>query len=78
MSKPIAFGAVHLLDEVDRLGNKQGRAAVNTTFFRIDAGYTIELDTATGLVTIRHKEHGGAIVVPRERIKRFEPLPSAG
>lgn len=87
----IQFGGVHLDHEVDRLGG-QGFAYASTTFFRANPGaarpgeasanaaravnYTIELDTATGLVTVT-ADNGGAIVVPRERVKRFEPLPPA-
>jgi hypothetical protein len=77
----ILFGGVHLDHEVDRLGGT-GLAAANTRYFR-NAGhgpkpltYSIELDTDTGLVTIT-AGHGGAIVVPRERVLRFEPLPAS-
>lgn len=66
------FDAVHLLDEVERLGGHKGLAAANTSYFRSAAGYTVVLDVTKGLVTIRHK-NGGAIVVPRERVRRFEP-----
>lgn len=89
MSK-LLFGAVYLDHEVDRLGG-QGFAYANTTYFRSSnaptrpgeaAGssrgpnYMIEFDTDSGLVTIT-AESGAAIVVPRERVKRFEPLPPA-
>jgi hypothetical protein len=81
----LQFGGVHLDHEVDRLGG-QGMAYANTSYFRTSSvgqpngprpqGYTIELDTTAGLVTIT-AESGAAIVVPRERVKRFEPLPPA-
>jgi hypothetical protein len=82
----LLFGAVHLDHPVDRLGG-QGLAYANTTFFRTSSpgqpgggprpqNYTIELDTVTALVTVT-AENGGAIVVPRERVMRFEPLPPA-
>lgn len=81
----IHFGGVHLLDDVDRMGGV-GMAYANTSYFRAGGfpaqpsgpksqSYVIELDTATGLVTVT-AENGGAIVVPRERVKRFEPLPA--
>lgn len=80
MSK-ILFGAVYLDHEVDRLGGT-GFAYANTTYFRATPApqsnaqsYTIELDTDTSLVTVT-AESGAAIVVPRERVKRFEPLPA--
>ncbi len=80
----LQFGGVHLDHEVDRLGGI-GLAYANTSYFRSGGfpsqpsgprsqSYVIELDTATGLVTVT-AENGGAIVVPRERVKRFEPLP---
>lgn len=81
MSK-ILFGAVYLDHEVNRLGGN-GFAYANTTYFRATPvaasnaqSYTIELDTDTSLVTVT-AESGAAIVVPRERVKRFEPLPAA-
>ncbi len=45
----------------------------STAFFGEKSDCTIELDVAYGLVYITHKE-GSAIVVPRERVKRFEPI----
>jgi hypothetical protein len=85
MSK-ILFGGVHLDHEVDRLGGAVGMAYAHTSYFRASAApvpgnprpqsYVIELDTDTSLVTIT-AESGAAIVVPRERVKRFEPLPKA-
>jgi len=86
MSK-ILFGGVHLDHEVDRLGGV-GLAYAHTSYFRAadiapsvpgnprPQGYVIELDTDTSLVTIT-ADNGGAIVVPRERVKRFEPLPKS-
>lgn len=82
MSK-LLFGGVHLDHEVDRLGGV-GLAYAHTSYFRAapaaghvgtkPQSYSIELDTDTSLVTIT-AESGAAIVVPRERVKRFEPLP---
>ena len=72
MSSPsrIFFNSVWLLSEVDRLDGSVGLAASNTKYFRHEAGYTIELDTLTGLVIIRGAK-GGSIEVPRERVERF-------
>lgn len=82
MSK-LFFAGVHLDHEVDRLGGV-GLAKASTTYFRnaghgpVPVSYSIELDTDVGLVTIVATSGagaGGSIVVPRERVKRFEPLP---
>ncbi len=78
MQKKITFGGVHLDHQVDRLGGM----TVATSSFRSSSaglpeprpGYEIELDVASGLVTIA-AAGGGAIVVPRARVQRFEPLP---
>jgi hypothetical protein len=85
----ILFGAVYLDHEIDRLGG-QGFAYANTTHFRARGAasrpgeaqanaskapnYTLEFDTASGLLTIT-AESGASVIVPRERVKRFEPLP---
>ena len=69
----IRFGSVHLVDEVDRLGGSKGLAKASTAYFGAQSGCVIELDVGTGLVHITHAESGAAIVVPRERVKRFEP-----
>jgi len=83
MSK-ILFAGVHLDHEVDRLGGV-GLAKASTSYFRnaghgpVPVSYSIELDTDVGLVTIVATSGagaGGSIVVPRERVKRFEPLPA--
>lgn len=72
---------MHLDHEVDRLGGV-GLAKASTSYFRnaghgpVPVTYTIELDTDIGLVTITAASGPGAIVVPRERVKRFEPLPN--
>lgn len=72
----LQFDAVHLDHPVDRLGGGAGTLAyANTEFFSSSkGGYTIELDTATNLVTVRNKANTGAIVIPIHRVKRFEPL----
>ena len=68
----LVFDAVHVDHEIQRLGGDQGHAWANTSYFSAKGRYAVELDTAAGLVYITH-EGGGAIVVPRERVKRFEP-----
>lgn len=70
----LAFDAVHVDHEIQRLGGDGGHAWANTSYFGSKGKYAVELDTAAGLVYITH-ETGGAIVVPRERVKRFEPKP---
>lgn len=72
----LRFGAVHLDHEVDRLGGSKGLARASTSFFGANSGCTVELDPTTGLVSIVHTDTGASIVVPRERVKRFEPLPA--
>lgn len=71
----IQFDAVLLEFEIQRLGGSKGIASSNTARFSRSAGNTIELDTATGLVTIGHTS-GGVYVVPIQRVKTFEPLPT--
>jgi hypothetical protein len=69
----ILFDAVHVDHEVPKLGGHMGHAYAHTSYFGSAGHYRVELDTGAGLVFISH-EKGGAIVVPRERVKRFEPL----
>lgn len=80
-TRALAFGAVWLDHVVDRLG---GGAVVATSYFRSNAdsasaprgySYAITLDVSTGLLTISSDR--GAVIVPRERILRLEPLPRA-
>jgi hypothetical protein len=72
----IEFDAVLLEFEVARIGGTKGLATSNTARFSRSAGNTVTLDIATGLVHIGHK-NGGAIIVPRERVKYFEPIDAA-
>jgi hypothetical protein len=70
----IQFDAVHLDHPVDRLGGV-GMAYANTQFFsHSKGGYNIELDTDTDLVTVQNQGRTAAIVVPIQRVMRFEPL----
>lgn len=73
-SSKIQFEAVGLDYEFQRLGGHKGLATSSTTFFSAEKQkeLTIELDPATGLVTIRH-DNGEAIVIPRERVRYFTP-----
>lgn len=66
------FDAVHLDHDVPKLGGHAGQVYANTSYFSAAGGYHVWLDTESGLTHIVHKS-GGAIVVPRERVKRFEP-----
>lgn len=69
----IAFDSVYVDHEVPKLGGNMGHIYAHTSFFGSAGGYRVELDTSSSLVFITH-EKGGAIVVPLDRVKRFEPL----
>jgi hypothetical protein len=69
----IAFDAVYLDHDVPKLGGHAGQVYANTSYFSSAGSYAVELDPSCGLVYVTH-EKGGAIVVPLERVKRFEPL----
>lgn len=78
----ISFAGVFLDHVIDRLG----AMTVASSYFRSSkvgptaariVGYDIELDPETGLVTVAaENDHGAAVIVPLERVKRFEIFPS--
>jgi len=72
----IAFDSVYIDHEVPKLGGNMGHVYAHTSFFGSVGGYRVELDTTSNLVYITH-EKGGAVVVPLDRVKRFEPLKHA-
>ena len=70
----IQFQSVLLEREITRLGACKGLASSSTARFSVEAGNTIELDTATQLVRISHDKSGAAVKVPVCRVLQFEDL----
>ena len=74
----ILFETVNFDFTIQRLGSTKGVAATSTEFFSASKmGLTIELDTDSGLVTVRHVESGESRVIPRERVKYLTPIAEA-
>ncbi|AKU93383.1 hypothetical protein AKJ09_00047 [Labilithrix luteola] len=72
-STKIPYGTVELDFSLRRLGGTQGLASTSTCQFAETAGYSVELDTVTGLVSIRHERSNEEHLVPRERVLFFKP-----